>query len=243
MILENIKEELERIRIELRWSVLQLSTNCSLSYNALRKIIDGHTKNIREDTLSKIEEGTGYKAEIDGNRIIFYSKDEYYAKAKYKTETSDANLYKPIPLTEKDEAVIKMMGLTPDMVRRLQYIPLLREVPTTRQNLKQQFVNLRIGTVMTTYTGENEMLFAVEMQDDSMGDVIKKGSSVVADPDQTLKEGDISAVKYNDKNHVGYYHEQEDVIILHGTGKTPPLLIPKAQEIAIFRVVQSINTY
>ncbi len=227
-----LKTEIEKILNEDGLSPEELANKAGVAVGTIYRILSLDRPTSQRAIARKIAEGANRKTTFEGDKVTFF-----------KNETPSSNLYKPIPLTEKDEAVIKMLGLTPDMVRRLQYIPLLREVPTTRQNLKQQFVNLRIGTVMTTYTGENEMLFAVEMQDDSMGDVVKKGSSVVADPDQTLKEGDISAVKYNDKNYVGYYHEQNDMIILHGIGKTPPLLIPKDPEVAIFRVVQSINTY
>lgn len=82
MIFENFKEALSDLLIEKRISLFQLANMTGISPTAINKIASGKTTNIRMDTIKRIEDGTGYKARIENNRILFYDPDETHSLTK-----------------------------------------------------------------------------------------------------------------------------------------------------------------
>jgi transcriptional regulator with XRE-family HTH domain len=76
MKLNNMKEAVERLLIDKRMTLLELAGESNLTYMTLSKIIKGKTTNIRMSTIRQLEEGTGYTAKIEGDKILFFSPDQ-----------------------------------------------------------------------------------------------------------------------------------------------------------------------
>lgn len=164
---------------------------------------------------------------------------EVIARINENESWRNTKLYQPIPLTEADLKAIKDLGITPEMVQRLQYIPVLRAVPASVDDWEETLKLYQIDITVTNYEeGGTKQLFAVKMNDEGMGEVIKKDALVIIDPGAQLEDGRFAAVRLNDEKYlIRYFYDYGDQILLQ-SANLPPEIYKKSEIEAYYRVVQ-----
>lgn len=229
MIITNLIEELEKLKKEELISDNELAGIAGLSVTGLKKILKGETKRTQPATIKKIAEGLNREVKIEKDKITFLKKPDsqmsFYHPDKKLTHNENNNL------TDLDEDI--------NSARYLLSIPLLNDFPAGIDNWGDFIRQHTIDTIITHYQG-SAMVFAIRMPDNGLGSEIKEGAIIVLDPDKPIQNGDIVALKHNNRLLVRHYYEKGDMITLTGHD-IPPEFIRKDELKVKIRVLQSIN--
>lgn len=103
---KNLAEEINKIRVDNRLSVPQMAAQLKMSYQGLRKILNGETRSVQDGTIRAIEEAFKCKMVTKGNMVNFVPLFE--ADATKVSDLDDATRELIKEFKKKSPSVQKM---------------------------------------------------------------------------------------------------------------------------------------